>query len=99
MSSFDATTLDAGHPPRVSPLYRLLRVFGDVQVGEAATVLLLFGNIFLILAGYYVCKTVREPLILASGGAEVKSYAAAGQAMVLMLFVLLYGWFTSKVDR
>ena len=61
--------------------------------------LLLLGNIFLILAGYYVCKTVREPLILASGGAEVKSYAAAGQALVLMLFVPLYGWFASKVDR
>jgi AAA family ATP:ADP antiporter len=56
-------------------------------------------NIFLILAGYYICKTVREPLILASGGAELKSYAAAGQALVLMFFIPLYSWFASKVDR
>ena len=42
--------------------------------------LLMLVNIFVILAGYYICKTVREPLILAGGGAEVKSYAAAGQA-------------------
>ena len=98
-SNLDPTTLDVGHAPRLGLVYRLLRVFGDVRVGEAATVLLLLSNIFLILAGYYVCKTVREPLILASGGAEVKSYAAAGQALVLMLFVPLYGWFASKVDR
>jgi AAA family ATP:ADP antiporter len=97
--NIDATTLDLGTQPRPGLLERLLRVFGDVRAGEAATVLLLLGNIFLILAGYYVCKTVREPLILASGGAEVKSYAAAGQALVLMLFVPLYGWFASKVDR
>ena len=41
---------------------------------------------------------MREPLILASG-AEVKSYSAAGQALTLMGFVPLYGWFSSKVDR
>jgi AAA family ATP:ADP antiporter len=99
MSDPGATTLDAGHPPRQALLDRLLSVFGEVRAGEAVTVLLLLSNIFLILAGYYVCKTVREPLILASGGAEVKSYAAAGQALVLMLFVPLYGWFASKVDR
>src|SRR4026208_557446 len=99
MSNLDATTLEVEHTPRLGLLYRLFRVFGDVRVGEAATVLLLLGNIFLILAGYCVCKTVREPLILASGGAEVKSYAAAGQALVLMLFVPLYGWFASKVNR
>ena len=74
-------------------------IFGEVRPEETVTTLLMLSNIFLILAGYYVCKTVREPLILASGGAEVKSYSAAGQALVLMLFVPLYGWFASKVDR
>ena len=97
--NLDATTLDLENPPRLGLLDRLLRVFGEVRAGEAATVLLLLSNIFLILAGYYVCKTVREPLILAGGGAELKSYSAAGQALVLMLFVPLYGWFSSKVDR
>jgi AAA family ATP:ADP antiporter len=46
-----------------------------------------------------VIKTVREPLILLGGGAEVRSYAAAGQALLLMGFVPLYGWFASRVDR
>ena len=45
MSNLDATTLELEHTPRLGLLYQLLRVFGDVRVGEAATVLLLLGNI------------------------------------------------------
>src|SRR6266581_7522439 len=84
---------------RVGGLDRLLRPFGDVRAGEGVTVFLLLANIFLIMAGYYICKTVREPLILAGGGAEVKSYAAAGMAVVLMGFIPLYSWFASRLDR
>jgi AAA family ATP:ADP antiporter len=84
-------------PP--GPLERALRLFSDVRAGEAGTVLLLFLNLFLLLVGYYILKTVREPLILATGGAEVKSYASAGQALVLMGFIPLYSWFSSRVDR
>src|SRR5262245_35486556 len=56
-------------------------------------------NIFVILVCYAVIKTVREPLILLGGGAEVRSYAAAGQALLLMGFVPFYSWFASRVDR
>ena len=84
---------------RPSPLDRALSIFSDVRTGEATTVLLMTFNLFLALVGYYVIKTVREPLILASGGAEMKSYAAAAQAVVLMGLVPFYGWFTTKVDR
>jgi AAA family ATP:ADP antiporter len=69
-----------------------------MEAGEAGTALLMFLNLFLLLTGYYILRTVREPLILASG-AEVASYSAAGQALTLMGFVPLYGWFSSKVDR
>jgi AAA family ATP:ADP antiporter len=79
-------------------LDRLLQPFTDVHAGEAGTALLMFASFFLLLLGYYVLKTVREPLILASG-AEVKSYASAAQAVVLIGFVPLYGWFSSKVNR
>ena len=81
------------------PLDRLLRVFSDVRAGEGATALLMLLNLFLLLVGYYVVKTVREPLVLVSGGAEMKSYAAAAQAVTLMGFVPLYSWFSSRVDR
>jgi len=99
------STPDGDRP--LGPLDRALRIFGDVRAGEGATVLLMFANIFTILLGYYVIKTVREPLILntggaeieAFGGAEVKSFASAGQAIILMGFIPLYSWFASRVDR
>src|SRR5213594_1721672 len=80
-------------------LDRALSLFTDVRAGEGATAVLMLVNIFLLLICYSVIKTVREPLILLGGGAEVRSYAAAGQALLLMGFVPLYSWFASRVDR
>jgi AAA family ATP:ADP antiporter len=82
-----------------SRLDRSLRVFGDVRQGEGRTVVLLFANIFLLLAAYYILKVVREPLVLATGGAELKAYAAATQAVVLVIVVPLYAWLASRTDR
>jgi ATP:ADP antiporter, AAA family len=76
-----------------------LRPFGEVRHGEGFTVVLMLVNIFSILICYSVIKTVREPLVLLGGGAEVRSYAAAGQAVLLMGFVPFYSWFASRVDR
>ncbi len=56
-------------------------------------------NVFLLLTGYYILKTAREPLILLAGGAELKSYAAAAQALTLILYVPLYGWVAQKLPR
>jgi len=78
---------------------RLLGIFGDVRAGEGATVLLMSFNVFLLLVGYYVLKTVREPLILMAGGAQLKSYAAAAQAVTLIVYVPLYGWVASRLPR
>lgn len=80
-------------------LDRSLSLFADVRAGEGATAALMLANIFLLLVCYSVIKTVREPLILLGGGAEVRSYAAAGQALLLIGFVPLYSWFASRVDR
>jgi AAA family ATP:ADP antiporter len=44
-----------------------------------------------------VLKTVREPLILATGGAELKSYAAGAQAAILLLYVPLYGALAARL--
>ena len=82
-------------------LDRVLNLFADVQAGEGLTAVLLMLNIFLLLAGYYLLKTIREPLILASqgGGAEVKSYAAAAIAGILIIIVPLYSALASRVSR
>lgn len=81
--------IDAHRP---SLLDRTLRIFGDVRAGEGLNTCLLFANIFLLLVAYYVLKTIREPLVLATGGAEVKTYAAAAQAALLLVYVPAYGW-------
>src|SRR5687767_15988372 len=92
----------APHPTsrtQKSMLDRALSLFANVKAGEGATAALMLVNIFLLLVCYSVIKTVREPLILLGGGAEVRSYAAAGQALLLIGFVPLYSWFASRVDR
>jgi AAA family ATP:ADP antiporter len=87
-------------PATLSPLERALNLFTEVRRGEAASALLLALNIFLILTAYYILKPVREALILAGdGGAEIKSYVAAGQTLLLLGAVPLYAWFAGRHDR
>ena len=70
-----------------------------MRAGEGAGVLLLGLNSFLLLMSYYLLKTVREPLILTQGGAEVKAYSAAAQALLLLAIVPAYGALASRVSR
>ena len=77
----------------------MLSVFADVRAGEGASTLLLGLNVFLLLGAYYLLKPVREALILSESGAEVKSYSSAGQAILLLGIVPLYGWVATKVNR
>jgi AAA family ATP:ADP antiporter len=92
-------TSDASPVDKRGPLERLLGLFADVRAGETVTVLLLTLDVFLLLLAYYLLKTVREPLILAGGGAEVKSYASAGQAVLMIFWVLGFSWLAARVDR
>ena len=78
---------------------RLLSPIADVHVGETVGVLLLALNLFLVLAAYYMLKTVRESLILTEGGADVKAYSSAGQALLLLMLVPAFGAFASRVNR
>jgi AAA family ATP:ADP antiporter len=80
-------------------LDRALRLVSDVRAGEGVSALILALNVFLLLAAYYVIKPVREALILTGSGAEVKSYAAAGQAMLLLALVPAYGALADRLPR
>jgi AAA family ATP:ADP antiporter len=84
--------------------------FADVRAGEWQIVLLLALNACLLLAGYYLLKTVREPLILVGAGGsfggvarlsgpELKTYATAVQALLLLAIVPAYGKLASRVGR
>ena len=70
-----------------------------MRPGEAGTALLLTLNVFLLLATYYFIKPLREALILSGEGAEVKSYAAAGQAILLLGLVPAYGLLADRLPR
>jgi AAA family ATP:ADP antiporter len=86
-------------PPRTA-VERLLGAFTDVRPGEGMTVLAMALNVFLILTAYYLIKPVREALVLSlQGGAEIKSIASAGQALLLLVAVPAYGWLACRVPR
>ncbi|WP_437950846.1 hypothetical protein WME98_08625 [Sorangium sp. So ce296] len=97
--------------PARGVLHRLLSIFAEVKPREVFSVLVLTLNVFLLLTGYYLLKVVREPLILAGGGLEiggqkldldgpeVKAYAAAGQALLLVGVVRAYGAMARRFGR
>lgn len=87
-----------GEKPR-SPLEKFLSLFADVRAGEGVTVVMMAVTALIVLSLYQLLKPAREVLILAEQGAKVKSYSAAGQAAVLLLFVPAFGWIASKMNR
>jgi ATP:ADP antiporter, AAA family len=84
---------------RRSTLERVLSIFTDVRSGEGLGALLLTADLTVLLGGYYLLKTVRESLILAQGGAEVKAYSSAAQAILLFGVVPIYGWIATRINR
>jgi AAA family ATP:ADP antiporter len=80
-------------------LAHLLRPFAKVEPVEVVTAAALALTVFLLLTAYYLLKTAREPLILLHGGAEVKQYAAAGQALLLVGVVNAYSYVARRVGR
>jgi AAA family ATP:ADP antiporter len=78
---------------------RFLSPIADVHRGESLKALLLALNLFLVLAAYYMLKTVRESLILTQGGAAIKAYSSAGQALLLLALVPAFGSVASRVNR
>jgi ATP:ADP antiporter, AAA family len=80
-------------------MQRAVKILRRLQAarGEYLSAALLSASLFLILAGYYLLKTVREALILAEGGAEVKSYAAAAQSLALILILPAFSWVANRM--
>jgi ATP:ADP antiporter, AAA family len=88
-----------GPTPTKRVLAALFRPFSKVEPHEVLGVAVLTLSAFLLLTAYYLLKTVREPLILLQGGAEVKLYARAGQALIMAVFVHFYGELARNVGR
>jgi ATP:ADP antiporter, AAA family len=75
---------------KLGPLERVMSVFTKVEAKEGNGVTVLFANGFLLLLAYYLLKPVRESLILSQNSAEIRSYAVAVIACVLLLLVPIY---------
>jgi len=65
-------------------------VWEDMKSEEGKATFRFAVRLFLILFSYYLMKPVREELILDGNGAEVRSYALAGQAALLLFLVPFY---------
>ncbi len=89
----------ADRPQPKGLLERFLGLFTEMNAGEGPTVLLLCLNVFVLLTTYYIIKPVREALILTGGGAEMKSYLSAGQAILLLGAVPLYAKLAGAMPR
>jgi AAA family ATP:ADP antiporter len=80
-------------------LARALRPFTRVQPEEAVIALAMTLVAFVLMSGYYLLKTAREPLILIEWGAEAKLYAEAAQAFMLLGVVRAYDAIARRVGR
>jgi AAA family ATP:ADP antiporter len=81
----------AGSGARLLHLERLGR-------GEGRGAWLFAAQALLMMLACYILKTVREPLLLADGTAEMRSYAYAVIALVLLLIVPLYAWVFHRTE-
>jgi len=82
----------------LTPFERLLTLFTRVRPGEGRSAFLFFLHGFLLLFSYQVVKALREAFMLVKFSAEMRAYAVAVTAAVLMLLVPLYGRVRRRID-
>jgi len=82
----------------LSPFERLLTVFTRMRPGEGRSVQLFFLHGFLLLFSYQVVKALREAFMLTKFSAEVRAYAVAVIALVLMFVVPMYAAIRRRLD-
>ena len=78
-------------PTRYTALDRLFNRFTPLHPGEGLGTAAFFVYALLMMISYYILKTIREPMLLTGSSAELKSYAYATIAMILLFVIPLYG--------
>ncbi|MBE9537666.1 MAG: hypothetical protein IMF06_01220 [Proteobacteria bacterium] len=79
-------------------LRRTLTLGVELKPGEGVAVVAMFASLFLVLFTAYLLKPAREMLILTEGTAEIRSYAVALQALMLLFFIPIYSKFSRRFD-
>lgn len=82
----------------LSPFERILSLFTRVRPGEGRSAFLFFAHAFLLLFSYQIVKALREAFMLTRYSAEVRAYAVALIALILMLLVPAYGAVRRRLD-
>jgi len=82
----------------LSPFERLLTLFTRVRPGEGRSAFLFVLHAFLLLYSYQIVKALREAFMLTRFSAEVRAYAVAVIALVLMLLIPAYGAVRRRLD-
>jgi AAA family ATP:ADP antiporter len=77
---------------------RCLGLLAPVRPGEGRVVAILCLQAFSLMLAYYLIRPVREALILTQGGAEIRSYAVAVQALLLILIIPAYSAWVRRLD-
>jgi hypothetical protein len=82
----------------LSPVERVFALFTRIRPGEGRALLLFFCSAFLFLFSYYILKALREGFLLSEFPAEMRAYALAAIALLLMVIVPLYGLVRRRMD-
>ena len=89
----------AHRPTESTAPERFLNRYYRLGPGEGRSVAVFFSYALLMMLSYYILKTIREPLLLASSAAEMKSYAYAITALLLLIIIPAYGWVFRKTRK
>ncbi|RLA03051.1 MAG: ATP translocase [Gammaproteobacteria bacterium] len=80
-----------------TPLERIFSVITSIRPGEGKSAAILTLQSFLTLLCYSLIRPVKEAIILAQEGAEVRSYATGVQTLLLLVLIPLYSaWYRKK---
>jgi AAA family ATP:ADP antiporter len=82
----------------LSRFERLLTLVTRVRPGEGRSAFLFFAHGFLLLFSYQIVKALREAFMLTKFPAEVRAYAVALIALILMLLVPAYAAVRRRMD-
>jgi len=82
----------------LSRFERLLTLFTRIRPGEGRSAFLFFLHGFLLLFSYQVVKALREAFMLTEFTAEVRAYAVAVIALLLMVLVPVYAAVRRRLD-
>jgi AAA family ATP:ADP antiporter len=83
----------------VRMLSKIVRYFVDIKKEEVPKFALLFINFYLIIASYYIVKSIRGSLVIEKLGADFLPYIWIGTVVFLAGFIMIYSKLIDRFSR